>query len=132
MLPLVRATFEDVRPMHERMQRRAVQLVELSQELQLGMQSIGALPSDVIKRRAELHELALDIHKRLGRIRDLGVEVKGVDGLADFRSLYQGRVVYLCWHWDEPEIRWFHELDGGFRGRQAIGDPALFGGDPVN
>jgi hypothetical protein len=41
-------------------------------------------------------------------------------GLLDFPTLLDGRVVYLCWHAGEPEIEAWHEVDGGFAGRQPL------------
>ncbi len=54
-------------------------------------------------------------------ISELGCELKDADrGMVDFRTMRDGRVVYLCWLMDEPTIRFWHELDGGFRGRQPL------------
>ena len=131
LVPLVRETFARVRPLHTELQQRAVELVELGQEINIQHHE-GPLPVDLVSQKAALHRLALQIHRTLRGIVERGVEVKGVDGLVDFRSKYCGRVVYLCWHWDEPEIHCFHELDGGFAGRRVIDDPAAFFGDPVN
>lgn len=41
-------------------------------------------------------------------------------GLVDFPTTLDGRWVYLCWHRGEPEVGFWHELDGGFRGRREI------------
>jgi hypothetical protein len=41
-------------------------------------------------------------------------------GLVDFPTTWQGRWVLLCWQRGEPELTAWHELDGGFAGRQAI------------
>ena len=31
-----------------------------------------------------------------------------------------GREVYLCWRLGEPQVMFWHELDAGFAGRQAL------------
>lgn len=50
-----------------------------------------------------------------------GVLVKDVNaGLLDFPSEREGRLVYLCWRYDEPEIGFWHEVDSGFAGRQPL------------
>lgn len=41
-------------------------------------------------------------------------------GLVDFPTSYQGRWVYLCWERGEPELQYWHEVDGGYRGRRPI------------
>ena len=35
-------------------------------------------------------------------------------------SLRDGREVYLCWRLGEDRIRFWHDLDGGFAGRQLL------------
>ena len=51
----------------------------------------------------------------------LGVEPKGaVDGLVDFPSMMDGRIVFLCWKLGEAEVTHWHELDAGFSGRQSL------------
>lgn len=54
-------------------------------------------------------------------LQELGCLFKGFDeGLVDWYSYYAGRAVYLCWRLGEPEIEWWHQLEGGFSGRQRI------------
>jgi hypothetical protein len=55
------------------------------------------------------------------QIQAMGVELKDVNlGLLDFPSLRDGRLVYLCWKYGEDEIRFWHEIDAGFGGRQPL------------
>lgn len=42
------------------------------------------------------------------------------DGLVDIPTTYDGRWVYLCWHVGERELKYWHEIDAGFPGRQEI------------
>ena len=72
-------------------------------------QSRGALEAEKARFNGYLEELD-----------DLGVELKGADGLCDFLSLRDGREVYLCWRLGEPEVAHWHELRGGFTGRQPL------------
>lgn len=54
-------------------------------------------------------------------IQNLGVDLKDIDaGLVDFPAQRQNRIVYLCWRYGEDRIRYWHELDGGFAGRQPL------------
>jgi hypothetical protein len=41
-------------------------------------------------------------------------------GLVDFPAMRDGREVYLCWIDGEPDIEFWHELDAGYAGRQAL------------
>jgi len=41
-------------------------------------------------------------------------------GLLDFPTTLDGRVVYLCWKRGEPKVSHWHEINGGFSGRQPV------------
>lgn len=41
-------------------------------------------------------------------------------GLLDFPTTFEGRWVYLCWRSGEPRVTAWHEVDGGFAGRQPL------------
>jgi hypothetical protein len=51
-----------------------------------------------------------------------GVLLKDFDrGLIDFPALRDdGEEVYLCYLLGEPDIRYWHRIEDGFRGRQSI------------
>lgn len=55
-------------------------------------------------------------------VTEIGIELKDYTrGLIDFPSMRSDRVVYLCWQiGDGEEIKWWHETDAGFAGRQPI------------
>jgi len=54
-------------------------------------------------------------------IQDLGALIKDINvGLLDFPALRNGREVYLCWKYGEGDIEYWHEVDQGYAGRQAI------------
>lgn len=63
---------------------------------------------------------------------ELGAEPKnGIEGLIDFPCQMDDRLVYLCWKLGEPELMYWHELDGGFDGRQPLAAETVSGGrDP--
>lgn len=74
---------------------------------------------DAKRRHAE--GLVEEINERLARINGWGVELKDLDdGLLDFPSERDGRVVYLCWRLGEEHIAWWHEIEAGFAGRQPL------------
>ena len=86
--------------------RRAAAADPYSEEV---AQSEAEMELEEQRRRALIEELV-----------QLGVELKGPDGLCDFPSLRDGREVYLCWRLGEPEVSHWHELDAGFAGRQPL------------
>jgi hypothetical protein len=68
-----------------------------------------------------ISEAQNELDQAMHEIAELGCELKDPDrGMVDFRTMREGRVVYLCWLAHEPEIQFWHELDGGFAGRQAL------------
>lgn len=73
------------------------------------------------KKGSEFGVDAYRLHLLLGRITELGVVLKDLDsGLLDFPHSREGRVVFLCWHPPEERIWFWHEIEAGYAGRQAI------------
>jgi hypothetical protein len=67
------------------------------------------------------HELGTQMQQLLNRLNEAGIEVKDpIRGLIDFRHERDGRVVYLCYHLEEPDIGYWHPLETGFAGRQPL------------
>jgi len=57
----------------------------------------------------------------LSFFQELGVELKDLDqGLVDFPSYRDGKLVYLCWKRGETRIGFWHDLESGFAGRQPL------------
>jgi hypothetical protein len=70
---------------------------------------------------AQVDQDFLRLQALIKKIVENGVEIKDIDtGLVDFRSLRDGREVYLCWKFGENQIQFWHELDAGFTGRQEL------------
>jgi hypothetical protein len=72
----------------------------------------------------ELSRLVRDFERLdvlLHRILAEGVLIKDLTtGLVDFPTMKDGREVYLCWKYGEDDIRFWHEVEAGFAGRQPI------------
>jgi hypothetical protein len=75
----------------------------------------------VAEKRRKAEALVEQLNERLARLNEWGIEMKGLDeGLLDFPSDRDGRVVYLCWRVGEERIAFWHEIDSGFAGRQPL------------
>ena len=75
----------------------------------------GSKPaSQVAFEFTRLDRLAREIMATGAILKDLNT------GLVDFLALRQGRQVYLCWKYGESQIDYWHEMDGGFAGRQRV------------
>jgi hypothetical protein len=83
------------------------------------------LQSATTKERRTIEPRVAALRERLEELVDelqqIGVELKDPRvGLVDFVGRHQGRDVYLCWKLGEDKVAFFHELDGGFTGRQPV------------
>jgi hypothetical protein len=75
----------------------------------------------VAEKRRKAEALVAQLNERLARLNGWGVEMKGLEeGLLDFPSEREGRVVYLCWRVGEDHIGFWHDIDAGFAGRQPL------------
>lgn len=81
----------------------------------------GHAVDDIAEARAAVQSAGQQLERFFRQMDDLGVELKGIDnGLLDFPSLREGRVVYLCWRQGEETIAFWHDVETGFAGRQLI------------
>lgn len=77
--------------------------------------------SQAAELEVKLRKLVDSLRESVAEIQNMGVEVKDLDmGLVDFPALRDGRVVYLCWMVDEPQIDFWHDLDTGLAGREPL------------
>ena len=73
------------------------------------------------RKTPEYLQLISQFHSAVARIHSYGCVLKNIDpGLVDFPHLRNGREVYLCWQFGEDEIRYWHDVDAGFAGRQPL------------
>lgn len=129
MLPLVRAIAADIAALSE-------SLLERRERLQQMLADRPALRRDpyseeLLQVQREMEADAERLQEFVQELRDLGVEAKGPQGLVDFPSLMEGRVVYLCWKLGESEVSHWHELHAGFAGRQSLPGAVVSGSEPA-
>jgi hypothetical protein len=75
----------------------------------------------VLASRTRKESAARTLKSVIEKITEFGVQIKDADtGLIDFPTLYKDREVYLCWRLGETGIGFWHYVEDGFRGRQAI------------
>jgi len=129
-LPLVRAIVEDIVALYGDINERRERLAAVRSR------SSQRDESDLYSE--ELEQMEADLEKDIEKFRgfveelqELGAELKdAVTGLIDFPAQIDGRDVYLCWRLGEEEIGFWHELDGGFAGRQSLLENSLFDDQP--
>ncbi len=117
LVPLLTKTFGRVRPWVERVQKLA--------ELLDGPEA----PPDTAEVRSfreERDALLERIRGELGPLQEMGLEIKGADGLVDFHARRGEEPVYLCWRYGEDTVAHWHDLKAGFSGRRPIDSPDDF------
>jgi hypothetical protein len=113
------AALEQLRPLVEQMLEIRRELLSLQPELEPVLQK--ALGNGGSRAASQASVYFEQLREIIDRIQESGVEMKDVNsGLLDFRSLREGREVYLCWRFGEDEIRYWHDIDAGFAGRQPL------------
>ena len=119
MLPLVKAITSDLATLAGEVtdRRRRLAMLTAGRELKAG----DPYAEELAQIEAELEKDIVRIQEFIAELRALGVEPKGaMEGLVDFPSLMEGRIVYLCWRLGEPEVLHWHELEAGYAGRQSL------------
>ena len=124
-LPLLRAILRDVTTLANELRERYERLHRLQQtEGQLDkahQEEVQQLIEQFEQGQEKMREYEHELEK-------LGIELKDYySGLVDFRHMHEGREVYLCWRFGEPEVAHWHELNSGFAGRQKLETTVLNG-----
>ena len=74
-----------------------------------------------ITLRTQVDDAAQRINSYMDELAQIGCVFKGFEqGLVDFHSKRDDRDVLLCWKHGEPAVEHWHELEGGFDGRQPV------------
>lgn len=115
-LPEVRRLLADGRGALDRLREAHDQLEDL--------RIVPGPSADEKARWRQAHEEARADCEAIGlKFAALGIELKDLEmGLVDFRARLGEHDVYLCWRSGEPEIGWWHALDGGFARRRPVPD----------
>ncbi len=121
-LPLVRAVVDDIvrlfRDVHERRQRLAEIREIPGAELR---SNDDAYSEELDQAERKLDKDIIQLEEHVDELKELEIELKDpIMGLIDFPTIIDGREAYLCWKLGEKEVAFWHDLDAGFRGRQAL------------
>jgi hypothetical protein len=104
-------------------EREKMSIIEGELEV-LQIQSMGNghhLQERIQRLQRTITETVQSLRNAVEELEEVGCELKDPDtGLIDFLSLRDGREVCLCWRLGEDRIRFWHDLDTGFAGRQPL------------
>lgn len=116
-----------VRGLTERIVERSRRLPELHEDLRIRTylaRRPGASPDDqeaATFAAADLRRAETDLAEALRDLGRAGVVLKdAMEGVVDFPSVYQDRLIELCWRVGEPEVAHWHPMGGGYRNRQRL------------
>ncbi len=63
----------------------------------------------------------LEVRQLLETVERAGIVLRDIErGLVDFPALMDDREIYLCWELGEDEVAYWHELEGGYGGREPL------------
>jgi hypothetical protein len=111
LLPQIRdwlKRLNEQRSVSEKLEKR------LNHLLQGGADVGGETVNQLLRCLASLREVHHEFEQRQIQVKDME------RGLIDFPAIIGGREVFLCWEQDETDIEFWHDLDGGFAGRERL------------
>jgi hypothetical protein len=114
LLPSVRPIVKSIQRSHRRLISFQTTAKRAAEGAERGG---GGMP-----RGPQYARLLIDLSLGAGQLESLGVQLKDYSqGLIDFPSMRDGRVVLLCWKADEgDQLEWWHDVEAGFAGRQPL------------
>ncbi|MFN2578627.1 MAG: DUF2203 domain-containing protein [Pyrinomonadaceae bacterium] len=114
LLPSVRPIVKSIQKSH----RRVTSHQTAAKHAAGGAENGGGGMNQGVRYAALLVELST----HAGQLENLGIQLKDYQqGLIDFPSIRDGRVVLLCWRADEGDrLQWWHDIEDGFAGRQPL------------
>jgi hypothetical protein len=114
LLPNVRPIVKKIQRAHRNLMGYQTAAKHAAQGAEFGGGGIGNGP--------QYAQLLVDLSVKVGQLETLGIQLKDYgNGLIDFPSMREGRVVLLCWKADEGDnIEWWHDIEAGFAGRQPL------------
>ncbi|MGE0687571.1 MAG: DUF2203 domain-containing protein [Dehalococcoidia bacterium] len=116
-LPAAARALLDIQEWKQELEERSVALEQVLNSTD----GNGHRAGDIAEGRAAVQSAAVELDRAFRQMDALGVELKGIDnGLLDFPSMRNGRVVYLCWRQGEETIAYWHDVEAGFAGRQLL------------
>jgi hypothetical protein len=96
-------------------------LATLGDRARTAMQGLDPALGGAYPGREVAHPL-VELSRAVAELEAVDVVLRDVQrGLIDFPAWREGREVYLCWLLDdEEEIGFWHPIEAGFAGRQAL------------
>jgi hypothetical protein len=80
-------------------------------------------PDEVLRDHGMFRALVETLKEHVAEIQGQGCVIKDLEeGLVDWLALHEGREIWLCWKYGEPEVAHWHDLTVGFAGRRPVSE----------
>ncbi|HLD06669.1 MAG TPA: DUF2203 domain-containing protein [Candidatus Nanoarchaeia archaeon] len=113
LLPKIRPAIEQMIALHMKL----AQLNEIDIEYEDPFRDMQQAIQDALV----WSKVQYEFHAAMKELADLGIFIKDPSiGLLDFFARHEGREIFLCYCYPEKDIRFYHELDGGYEGRKPV------------
>ena len=114
LLPSVRPIVKSIQKSHRRLARFQTAAKQAAEGAESGGGGFEEGP--------RYARILVELSTSAGQLERLGIQLKDYhQGLIDFPSMRDGRVVLLCWKADEgDQVEWWHDVEAGFAGRQPL------------
>ena len=120
-LPLVKLIIRDITELYADIRERRDRLTAISKNDYSTGERDEIYSDELQAVETSIYEDIERLKKIIAELTGLGIELKDPEtGLIDFPCLQDGREVCLCWKHGEDGVDFWHEIDAGFAGRQAL------------
>jgi hypothetical protein len=123
-------TLKEARALIPRVRRWLRALQSLAQSAERVEEELGGIlptmrANGSAARASSLEQELSGVYQQMARhvqhLLERGIVLRDVvNGVVDFPSQHQGRVIMLCWQVDEDQLGYWHEADSGFLTRQPL------------
>ena len=111
LLPQIRQWLERLNQLRHVLERQEKRLEALMKQ---GHDTGGQTVNDQVRTLADVQEVLAEFQHRQ-------IFVKDVErGLVDFPAIMGDKEVFLCWEQDEDDVEFWHDLEGGYGGRERL------------
>jgi hypothetical protein len=117
-----------VKPALDRLSNRIGAIDTLKNEIEVARLVVDTGASETNPDRQHLDRLTdrqrrleAEVREEIEAVHSVGGVIKDPrSGLVDFFSIVDGKLAFLCWKRGEDQIRYWHTVEEGYRGRRPL------------
>ncbi len=115
LIPILNSVFEKIKDKKTRVDllKEAMDFIDTNKQ-----QFHEENPERLLEK---VSRLTSDLKKHVAEVQSYGCIVKDLDNmLIDFYSVKDNKLIFLCWKCGEDEIKYWHDVQDGFKARLPI------------